>query len=134
MIKGCVSCWGVFLFIAILSISVRASAEEATVIAIPEWQPDMNIPAVDEWGEKYFTSDSLGAMPQQGMNRYLAVLADLWDSRLMLAYIQSSARRNGEEKRALANEQEQWLKKREAESLEAEKSEEGGSLALRPIH
>lgn len=93
-----------------------------------KWDPDIDPQIISEWSEMALKGPS-GDIPQQGLNRYLAMLADIWDSKLMLAYIQLSARLRTSEKESFAKEQQAWLTKREAESQKAEQSEAGGSAA-----
>lgn len=105
-----------------------ASAETATVVIPPKWDPDIDVQTISEWSEAALKGPS-GDIPQQGLNRYLAMLADVWDSKLMLAYVQLSAHLKASEKESFAKEQQAWLAEREAESQKAEQSEAGGSAA-----
>lgn len=70
-----------------------------------------------------------GVMPQQAQNKYLAIMASVWDAKLLSSYVNVSQRLNDKERVKLRNEQEAWLKKREKEASEASKAEEGGSLS-----
>lgn len=114
-------------WLIVLAGSVMYAGTETALIP-QEWTPDIDVQTISEWSEAALKGPS-GDIPQQGLNRYLAMLADVWDSKLMLAYVQLSAHLSVADKETLVKEQTMWLAKREAEAAKAEKSEAGGSVA-----
>jgi uncharacterized protein YecT (DUF1311 family) len=103
-------------------------AGSETALVPQKWSPDIDVQTISEWSEAALKGPS-GDIPQQGLNRYLAMLADVWDSKLMLAYIQLSAHLSVADKETLVKEQTIWLARREANASGAAKSEASGSDA-----
>lgn len=118
----------ILLFLLAISDVYAGSAQKTALIPSNWPSSDIDIQTFSEWGEEALKTPS-GIIPQQALNRYHEMIAELWDARVMIAYVDLSTRLIRVEKERFKQEQEAWLKERTRISTAAAASENGGSVA-----
>jgi uncharacterized protein YecT (DUF1311 family) len=70
-----------------------------------------------------------GAIPQQVENRYAAIMASVWDAKLLITYLDLTDKLNLTERLKLYREQTAWLEQRQKEAQANSEMEKGGTAA-----
>ena len=118
------------VLLCLLIVSPAYAEELASKCALipAHWQlPSIDVETLSEWSEAGLKTSS-GEVPQQALNRYLAILSDLWDARMALVYVELSTRLDESEKESFEKQQKEWLEQRIEISLKASVKERGGSV------
>lgn len=118
--------WFILIYFIAYGLAYAEEASKRPVLPA-EWEASIDIQSLEEWSREALKTEA-GDIPQQALNRYLQVVADLWNAKLMLTFVELSGRLSDTEKQLLSKEQAVWLRERQKKSELASK-EDGGSSA-----
>ena len=118
----------ILISVASVNAQMPDAGQRGDSVVPRSWNIQLDPDDIDSVLKPAFESDS-GVMPQQGQNQYLAIMASVWDAKLLITYVKLSQKLTGAEKRKLESDQAAWLKRREAQAKEASEGEGEGSLA-----